>query len=848
MDERYGAYCLADPLFYDSPTLVPGHDFDPGSGASPEGWKRSEVDDWLAYQPEDVQLPPQGWKVHVSACLDNAAEILAAVWDYCISKRLPFKFIRNDVLLLIRNAKYADRGSSGKFATIYPADDAQLEAVLAELGPALEGLPGPYILSDLRWGAGPLHVRYGGFALRYCLAPNGERLPAIEDGDGRLVPDSRDATFSVPPWVTLPDSLAPHLAARGSATVDELPYRIEGALHFSNGGGLYLGVDRENGEQVVLKEARPHAGLSFDGADAVTRLRRERDMLERLTGLDCVPRLRAYLELGGHHFLVRDFVAGSTLGALLVERYPLTTPATDEASAGEYTSWVLGVCGSVEGAVAAIHDRGVVVGDVHPGNIVVRPGGQVGLIDFEIAAHVSEEREAVLAAPGFIAPPDRTGFDIDRYALACLRLYLFLPLTSLTALDPDKVQQLVGMSAETFPVPRQFLSEAVEVIQGPRAPGARRPRANRGGRQAFDPTPAGWRQARDSMVEAILSSATPGREDRLFPGDIRQFAPGGGLNIAYGAAGILCAIHAVGASRHRKHEEWLVHRATSSRSGTPLGFYDGLHGVAYVLDRLERRSEALTLLEICVEQAEGKWDQFGLDLFGGLAGIGLNLAYFAALTGESSLWDAAHDVAETVAARLGDEGSVEELSGGDHPYAGLMRGSSGPALMFVRLYEQTGDERLLEWAATALRQDVRRCVDAGNGALHVNEGWRTMPYLAEGSAGIGMVLEDYLRHRQDERFAQAAARIRTSAEAQFSIEAGLFRGRAGLIAYLSRRFRPGAAGRDPVVADHVRRLAWHALTYRGHLAFPGDGLLRISMDLERHRRRPACAGRRPGSK
>ena len=33
------------------------------------------------------------------------------------------------------------------------------------------------------------------------------------------------------------------------------------------------------------------------------------------------------------------------------------------------------------------------------------------------------------------------------------------------------------------------------------------------------------------------------------------------------------------------------------------------------------------------------------------------------------------------------------------------------------------------------------------------------------------------------------------------------------------------------VAAHIRRLRWHALTYEGHLTFPGDQLLRLSMDL-----------------
>ena len=76
---------------------------------------------------------------------------------------------------------------------------------------------------------------------------------------------------------------------------------------------------------------------------------------------------------------------------------------------------------------------------------------------------------------------------------------------------------------------------------------------------------------------------------------------------------------------------------------------------------------------------------------------------------------------------------MPDVSGGRHPYAGLLRGSSGPALLFVRLFEETGDEALLDLAATALRQDLRRCREAADGSLQVNEGWRMMPYVADGS-------------------------------------------------------------------------------------------------------------------
>lgn len=90
--------------------------------------------------------------------------------------------------------------------------------------------------------------------------------------------------------------------------------------------------------------------------------------------------------------------------------------------------------------------------------------------------------------------------------------------------------------------------------------------------------------------------------------------------------------------------------------------------------------------------------------------------------------------------------------------------------------------------------------------MEVNEGWRTMPYLADGSVGIGLVVDDYLAHRHDDRFAEASAAIRKAAEGGFYMEPGLFDGTAGMILHLSRAHPSGtAAGRDPVVADQIHR-------------------------------------------
>jgi tRNA A-37 threonylcarbamoyl transferase component Bud32 len=834
VDDGYEMYCLTDPVFYDTFLLKNAYDHDFGLAQSPvpEGWQRSEFGHWLAYLPEKPAIPLQGWKIHVSACVDNGEEVLAATWTYCVANDVPFKFIRSRDLFFLRNVKYANRESSGKFVTIYPADEAQLQIVLTELGDLLDGQAGPYILSDLRWGAGPLYVRYGAFAKRHCVGDGGELVPALEDATGRLVPDRRGTTFQIPAWVTLPEFLEPHLEARNSTTLEGLPYHIDRALHFSNGGGVYAGTHLPTGDDVVLKEARPHAGLAWDRADAVARLGRERDTLQRLAGLDVVPALRDYFTLGDHHFLVEEFVEGSTLQSQIARRFPVgVLGASNETVVAEYASWALDMCARAEAAVAQLHDRDVVIGDLSANNMLVRDDGSIVLIDLEVATLSGDEGRPTVATNAFMPPASQTGLAVDRYALACLRLFVFLPqLTALLRLDLDKARLLAASIAEAFPVPEEFLASAVNVIESAQEPAGATPAASRPPRLA--PDPRAWLDARDSMRAAILASATPDRQDRLFPGDPRQFFNGaGGLNLAYGAAGVLYALHETGAPCEAAHEQWLVRRATDPSPGTPLGLYDGLLGVAYVLDRLGRRRDALSVLGICVDALDGKLDQLGLDLSGGLAGIGLTLAYFAARTDDVALWDTVWEIADHVAERLGDADGVAPISGGAEPHAGLLRGSSGPALMFLRLHERRPDNGLLELAATAIRQDLRRCVATRHGALQINEGWRTLPYIADGSVGIGFVVDDYLAHREDEQFAHAAQQIRTAAKSGFYVGSGLFSGRAGMILYLSRGLAPGAGGEDLVVADHVRRLDWHALGYQGHLAFPGDRLMRLSMDL-----------------
>jgi tRNA A-37 threonylcarbamoyl transferase component Bud32 len=851
VDKRYELFCLADPLFYDSPSSsrAAKQEFAVASRPLPAGWTRTSLGEWQVQVPPGDPVPGQGWKIHVSAGQDNAERVLEEVFDYCVPRRISFKFLRGPLALHVRNAKYAPRGSSGKLAAIYPADDESCARILAELDSIVGGEPGPYILSDLRYARGPLYVRYGAFLQQHCQAAGGELVPAVRDNTGRLVPDVRGPVFTVPDWLELPSFLAPHLAARNAVTVQDLPYRIEQALHFSNGGGVYLGTDSATGERVVLKEARPHAGLSADGADAVTRLRHEHDILRQLSGLGVVPGARGYLEAGEHHFLVMDHIDGAPLNSLYAYRHPLIAAEPDPDSIAGYTSWAVGICARVERAVDAIHARGIVLNDLHMFNVMVRPDDSVVLIDFEAAARIGDGGRPTLGNPGFLAPRDRTGFDIDFYSLGCVKLAMFLPLTTLFALDLGKAAHIAEVIAESFPVPPGFLDSALSDISGPRSGRTR-------GRHAADepvvdqpvvdqpvvdqpvvdqhadpqwPATAdqpGWELARQYLVRAIEASATPARHDRLFPGDIEQFAaPSGGLCLATGASGVLYAVAEAGQQVAPGHIEWLLARTARPVPGARLGLYDGMTGVAWTLNRLGHPAAAIRVAGTCLDE---RWELLGTDLYGGLTGVALALLELGDDAGEPGLHEAGRRAADIVADR------VPELCTADpgRRQAGLLHGLSGAALLLIRMFERTGDRAYLDLAAQALSADLDRCVRSDRGALQVDEGWRVMPYLGSGSAGIGLVIDHYLAHRENSRFRQAAAAIRVAACSVYYAQAGLLRGRAGLLLYLASSGRAsGGVALERQVAAHVRRLAWHAIGYRGGFAFPGDSLFRLSMDL-----------------
>ncbi|GIE28420.1 serine/threonine protein kinase [Actinoplanes italicus] len=816
--QQLAPYCLADPDFFEHPDRLSdaGQRFAAADRPAPAGWRRSEHGLWVSLRPLDVTLPAQGWKIHVSARLEDAARVCDIVTDHCLAERIPFKLLRSRRVAHLLNGKYADRSGSGKLLTVYPPDEAALARTLPALSAALTGTAGSYILSDLRYGDSGVFVRWGGFADRTVPDEDGRPVPAVQAPDGTLVPDQRGTSFTLPPWVDVPEVLRPDFERWRDGDGDgDFPYEVSSALHYSNGGGVYLARDTRTGEQVVLREARPHAGLDSNGDDAVTRLRREHTTLLRLQGLDCVPRLIEYRQAWEHHFLVEEYIEGATLLDTMLHRQPLVEPDPEPGALASYTAWALDVADRLDRALAAVHARGLRYGDLHPGNVLLRPDGRVVLVDFELATDLADRRPPALGAPGFTPPAHLSGSAADRHLLDRIRLWLLLPLDVHPQVEPHRLATLVRGAERLYPLPDGFGTTLLRRLRRD-APPTGSTYDTAGDLLAADHPD--WPAIRDSLVAGILATASPGRSDRLFPGDPEQFADGG-LSLAHGAAGVLHALHRAGATIPGEHVDWLAdaaRRATRPRAG----LYTGLHGVAGVLHDLGRTDDAL---EILGRAAGTEADVSGAALLDGQAGIALTLLRFAQLTGDTALRIRALHATAGLTALLDGHGPLRPPAQG-----GLLRGSTGTALLLLHLYEDTGDTSYLDRAAQALHLDAARGEHLPNGTFQLVEGGRYLVNLDAGSGGIAIVAASYLRHRSDPALSALVDGVRRGSRVVLLRQPGLLRGRASLITTLAALRHPDD---EDVLREHVRRLAWHARTHHGHLAFPGTQLLRLSADL-----------------
>lgn len=847
-------FLLSDPLWFESPDQFHATTeyLHAVRGIVPTTWSCSRSGVWWQFTPPDVHLPKDGWKFHVSAVPHNSLDTLRLVAKLCAKRNIAFKFNLDSRMHVFMNSKSADRGSGGKFITIYPTDHGSLGDLAQELFKALEAQDGPYVLSDYKYGSnGTLYYRYGGFHPKQVLTVRGSRLPILEGPKGEVVPDERTAFPTTPPWVS--DPFGDSSAEEDETDWDEELYldngrfRVIHPIRLSFTGGIYLAKDMENGSEVLVKEARPYTGVDRHGVSAVDRLMKEHHILLALEDRGIAPRPIHHFTDWEHYFTVQEVVQGMPLGRYGVSRTPAYSLDPSEESIRDYYSDFFGIWTGVIDAVSAVHECGIVLGDLSLMNILVDPTThQIKLIDFEAATRVGQDVSTGIFTHGYSAPDYIAGqppnYAHDHYSVAAVIFGCLLPVNPLFRLSPIAASRFLSLLESRIGIPTQLKSvlEHALVQDSPRQPDLedlREALSDKDFRALHPDRPTilrGWLSSTvEQTITCIEQTANYRRRDRVFPADPRVFSSHP-ASVSHGALGVARALTFLDREISPELSQWIATQMYTS-DNVPPGLYLGLAGMAWSLLDLGYAELSKKVLEEAF-QSSLRYEE--PDIYLGAAGIGLTALHFY-LEGQGEHY-------LTAALEIGDYllESYEESEHGcfwktqsayNSIRLGYARGASGIALFLLYLAELTNSDTYKEVARAGLNFDLAHTVQIAPGVRSIpatsNPDARSVvsQYWRFGSAGVAGAAARfwYLTHCRE--LEEYMTELTADVARPFAAHPTLFDGLAGMGDHLlDMFFFTGAEHyltQAQVIADSI--LCYQIPVETG-ITFSGNQLLRAS--------------------
>lgn len=790
---------------------------------------------WFHVHPsQPYTLPRQGWKVHVSATITNASDILARAAGIALANQVPFKFALDRNVLMTMCYKTWPRGGSGKFITMYPSDLPSFTNLIELLYAELREQEGPYILSDKRYKeCRVLYYRYGGMAQVSKLGLMGEKVLLITSPEGDAVPDIRTPYFAPPPWTRDP---FPTEQAKPKEPLLNGRYRVKNALAFSNSGGVYLAEDSHTGREVVLKEARAHTLMDDRGNDAIKLLEREQEILERIQDAGIAPKPLESFYVWENFFLAQEYLKGTDIREIMLTHSPLMKVNPSLEQSREYYETYRKIFKSFAHALNLLHERGVVFGDLSANNLKVDSDTyDVQLIDFEGAFRPGVEEPSYIYTPGFKSNAsirkNVASFQDDLYGLAANMLYMLFPLGALSSLRSDLFDtvlpaMLADMGWSKTPLLHLINGLAKNEISCLDA--ARmldEPAPLLPPRYITNIEPDSCDRFARELGSFILGNMRLDDNNSLFPGDpfMHQTNP---LSLGFGASGVLYALKKCEFQVPQSAIDWLEKALDKVKPGNLApGLLTGASGIAWVLMELGLEDRAADLMKTANHSPILKKHH---SYFYGMAGVGMSNLNFYFHTRKPEYLAMAEHLGESLleTAQENEKGIYWESD--DLLHIGYGYGQSGVALFFLRLYQTTGKDKFLSQGKRALDFDLSHGVEDEPHILSFTRApldTTYLPYLEEGSAGIARVALRYGAWDKMEMMLSGVHR-------KYAGFAGLLYGLGSFVdiftdafmfsrdaRYLEMAQRPIAGIRD-----------FYLIKQPTGLATPGDGLFRISCD------------------
>ncbi len=172
-------------------------------------------------------------------------------------------------------------------------------------------------------------------------------------------------------------------------------YEIYEQIGAGGGGIVYSGQHIRLQKKVVLKADKRKLSAKTES------LRREVDMLKNLNHT-YIPQVYDFVEEDGIVYTVMDYIEGESFDKILAKERKISQP--------EIVKWA---CQLLE-ALCYLHSQppyGILHGDIKPANIMLRPDGNICLIDYNIALALGEDGAVKVGFSQGYASPEHYGAD-----------------------------------------------------------------------------------------------------------------------------------------------------------------------------------------------------------------------------------------------------------------------------------------------------------------------------------------------------------------------------------------------------------------------------------------------------
>lgn len=275
---------------------------------------------------------------------------------------------------------------------------------------------------------------------------------------------------------------------------------------------VYLAMDTHLNKQWAVKEIRKK-GNGKDDVVIVNSLLAEANMMKKLDH-PSLPRIVDIIDNGETIFVVMDYIEGESLDKILLEYGPQPEELV--------IAWAKQLCD----VLSYLHSQKppIIYRDMKPANIMLKPEGNIKIIDFGIAREYKEQSLAdttVLGTKGY-APPEQysgqTDARSDIFALGMTMHHL------LTGIDPRGGEKYVPVRMWN-----QELSEGIEIIIDKCVQPAAENR---------------YQNCSDLLYDLEHPDLITEDYKRIQKRKLRAFVISGTLAVALAAAGITCRVTA----------------------------------------------------------------------------------------------------------------------------------------------------------------------------------------------------------------------------------------------------------------------------------------------------------------